>query len=945
MLREAHSTTLASLPESFQSAHAELLELLQRCGILYRSETQPILSRDGTSARWMLDSLAVTLSPRGAELAGRCVLELLKRFDGRQIATYGLTGVPILQSCILQDNRYHGLLVRKERKQHGSLKLIEGVIDPSEPVILIDDSVSSGTCMTEGTQRLEEAGLRVEGGICLVRFGWQNGYALMQERGYHMEALYDIWTDFIAHMDDEEQPLANPSKWFPKFEWSEEKAPEHLHPAELARVVISEYLTSSKLLRPPESLDKRYDSSGGAWVSIRSRASVYRRHARGGFWHFPGEISRSAAEDVVMASLSTAAGLPAGEEGLKLVNESAFAVTFFSALELCNPGQLDNDRYGIVVRSLERRERMGGGLPRMPGIVNEWRQFQHARIKNAKLVSFEPYELFRHEVLKLVEPGEKWQPTGVPAPEEVPWHKDKKICGHIAERGRDLVLGQLLGRSETTSPLASDLLPKNVESIYLTIYIDGHLRGCMGQRLRSLDEDLKKIAGAALNDERFEGRSALTADDVAVSVSFLFDPLEIGHAPPEEVVNYYRHGDQTLMVYQGNRVGLLLPFVASFWNLDAVSFAKSVIQKAELTEPPYNWCRFDSATWFAGSEGVWATVGGFAVPRNDLPPINELIERHGKLHVRYLLKHLREDGSFFSGYQPFHNRLFESVDTARQTHGAWVLARAYKAFGGEDLKSAVDKAIDNLLPQTFDTVAEPSFLLLALSNLPDDDPRRGSMNDLAATLWRSIELPHGRISTHTNPDDPSPELYQDYFPGQVLLALAVACEQNVTAIDEERLRRSFQYYRHRFRYKRNFGQVTWLLQAFSKWSEVTGDRDFADMVFEIADWLLGYQQDKTGAFINDHQPDTPGYTTAVYLEGIAAALKIADKPRYDVYFDSLTRGFGFLDQLIIQDRDRQLLPNIDYALGGLRQGLYYSEVRTDFVQHSLSAILNLRSSA
>ena len=945
MLREAHSTTLASLPESFQSARAQLLELLQRNGILYRSETQPILSRDGTSARWMLDSLAVTLSPRGAELAGRCVLELLKRFDGRQIATYGLTGVPILQSCILQDNRYRGLLVRKERKQHGSLKLIEGVIDPSEPVILIDDSVSSGTCMTEGTQRLEEAGLRVEGGICLVRFGWQNGYALMQERGYHMEALYDIWTDFIAHMDDEDQPLANPSKWFPKFEWSDEKAPEHLHPAELARVVISEYLSSRKLLRPPESLDKKYDSSGGAWVSIRSRASVYRRHARGGFWHFPGEISRSAAEDVVMASLSTAAGLPAGEEGLKLVNESAFAVTFFSALELCNPGQLDNDRYGIVVRSLERRERMGGALPRMPGIVNEWRQFQHARIKNTKLVSFEPYELFRHEVLKVVEPGEKWQPTGVPAPEEVPWHKDKKICGHIAERGRDLVLGQLLGRSETTPPLASDLLPKNVESIYLTIYIDGHLRGCMGQRLRSLDDDLKKIAGAALNDERFEGRAALTADDVAVSVSFLFNALEIGHAPPEEVVNYYRHGDQTLMVYQGNRVGLLLPFVASFWNLDAVSFAKSVIQKAELTEPPYNWCRFDSATWFAGSEGVWATVGGFAAPRKDLPPIDELIERHGKLHVRYLLKHLREDGSFFSGYQPFHNRLFESVDTARQAHGAWVLARAYKAFGGEDLKSAADRVIDNLLPQTFETVAETSFLLLALSNLPDNDPRRASINDLAASLWRSIELPHGRISTHNDPDDPSPEIYQDYFPGQVLLALAVACEQKVTSIDEERLRRSFQYYRHRFRYKRNFGQVTWLLQAFSKWSEVTRDRDFADLVFEIADWLLGYQQDKTGAFINDHQSDTPGYTTAVYLEGIGAALKIADKPRYDIYFDSLTRGFGFLDQLIIQERDRALLPNIDYALGGLRQGLYYSEIRTDFVQHSLSAILNLRSSA
>jgi AMMECR1 domain-containing protein len=774
-----------------------------------------------------------------------------------------------------------------------------------------------------------------------VRFGWHHGYALMQERGYHMEAVYDIWTDFIAHMDDEEQPLANPSKWFPAFEWSTEKAPERLHPAELARVVVSEYLSSKKLLRPPESLDKKYDSSGGAWVSIRSKASVYKRHARGGFWHFPGEISRSAAEDVVMASLSTAAGLPAGEEGLKTVEESAFAVTFFSALELCTPGQLDNDRYGIVVRSLERRERMGGALPRMPGIVGEWRQFQHARIKNAKLISFEPYELFRHEVLKAVEPGANWQPTGVPAPEDSPWHKDKKVCGTIAERARDLVLAQLLGRAETTLPLAKDLLPQTVESIYLTIYIDGHLRGCMGQRLRSLDDDLKKIVPSALEDERFEERSAINADEVAVTVSFLFDPLVLGQAPPEEVVNYYRHGEQTLMVWQGDKLGLLLPFVASLWNLDPVSFAKSVIQKAGLDEPPYNWCRYDCATWFAGSDGSRITVGGFVAPGNDLPPIRELIERHGKLHLGYLLRHLRDDGSFFSGYQPFQNRLFEAVDIARRAHGAWVLARAYGAFGGEDVKNAADKAIDNLLPQAFETVAEDSFLLLALSNLPEVDPRRALMKDLAAKLWSCIQLPHGRISTHNNPDDPSLEAFQDYFPGQVLLALAVACEQNVSTIEEVRMRRSFQYYRHRFRYKRHFGQVTWLLQAFSKWSQVTHKSEFSDLVFEIADWLLGYQQDKTGGFINDHQSDTPGYTTAVYLEGIAAAaLPLAEGARREAYFDSLTRGFGFLDRLIIQERDRSMLPNLDYALGGLRQGIHYSEIRTDFVQHSLSAILS-----
>ena len=944
-------------------ARDELIEILRRRAILYRSETQPVLSRDGTSARWMLDSLAVTLSPRGAELAGRCVLELLKRFDGRQIATYGLTGVPILQSCILQDNRYRGLLVRKERKRHGSLKLIEGPLDPAEPVVIIDDSISSGTCMDEAIERLEGEGLRVEGGICLVRFGWYGGYARMQERGYHMEAVYDIWDDFISHMDDEEKPLANPSKWFPAFEWDTRRAPENLHPAKLARLVISEYLSSGRLMLPPLSLDEKYDSAGGAWVSIRSRANIHRRHARGGFWHFPGETSRSAAEDLVMAALSTATDLPVGEEGLRIVDESAFAVTFFSALEKCNPGQLDNDRYGIVVRSLERRTKMGGALPRMPGIVNEWAQFQHARMKNAQLVSFEPYELFRHDVVKAIEPEASWQPTGVPAPEEIPWHKDKKICGPIAERARDFVLVQLFDRSETTSRLPDDLLPQNVESLYVTIYLHGQLRGCMGLHVRTLDDDLKSAVEAALHDDRFDEQTSIDQQSVAVTVSMLFDPLELGQASAEEIVNYYRHGEQMLMVYQGDRVGLLLPFVASTWNLDALSFAEAVIEKARLTEPPYNWCRFDCVTWFAGSEGALPTAGGFvATDRLLCGPLRTSAffavnsafnaedaeirrgqQSYGMLHVRYLLRHLKEDGTFYSCYQPFQNKLYEYRDPARQAHAAWVLARAHKVFGGDDLQVAAGKVIDQLLSQVArETVAEISFLLLALSNLPANDSRRSFIKDIAATLWRCIELPHGRIATHFSADDPSPDAFQDYFPGQVLLALAVACEQNASVVDEERLHQSFKYYRHRFRYKRHFGQVAWLLQAFSKWWQVTRKQDFADMVFEIADWLLGFQQAKTGAFINDHQHDTPGYTTAVYLEGIAAALTVADGSRYQRYLSSYKRGFGFLDRLIIQERDEAMLPNPDFALGGLRQGIHYSEIRTDFVQHSLSAILEYK---
>jgi hypothetical protein len=215
----------------------------------------------------------------------------------------------------------------------------------------------------------------------------------------------------------------------------------------------------------------------------------------------------------------------------------------------------------------------------------------------------------------------------------------------------------------------------------------------------------------------------------------------------------------------------------------------------------------------------------------------------------------------------------------------------------------------------------------------------------AATLWASVSLPHGRVRTHRESEAGSEE-FQDYFPGQALLALAAGCAAGVAEVEEERLSRAFLFYRHRFKHKRGFGQVSWYAQAFARWWQVTRDARFAHFVFEVVDWLLTYQQEGTGAFINDHQPETPGYTTAVYLEAVAAAMSLAralgDERRRETYSDSFERGLRSLDRLVIQERDAPVLPSPSYALGGLRRAIHYSEVRTDFVQHALSAVLERR---
>jgi len=954
---EAWPDSLARLPAQFHADRAQLLDMMRREAILYASPTQPVLSRDGTAAKWILNSLQVTLTARGAELAGRCVLELLKRFEGRQIATIGLTAVPILNSCILQSGgRYHGLLVRPQRKKHGSLKLIEGPVDRDEPTIVLDDSISSGMSMDLACRYLEEAGIRVEGGIFVVRFGWYGGYARMQEQGYHVEAVSDIWSDFIYHMEDEPRPVGNPSKSFPPFRWSRRRAPEKLHPAGLARLALREYLTSGTLPRPPRELDADYPAAGGVWISLRSTGNVHVRHARDGFWHFPGEAAWPAPEGVLWAALRTAQGLPA-KKALRLLDDSAIAVTFFPALEPCTVGELDNDRYGIVVRSLERPGWMGGALPRMPGILNEWDQYQHARITNGQLVSFEPHVIFRHDVVKAVEPGAAWQPSGVPLPSEpAPLMRDRRGA-LVAARARDLALARLCGGAPRMRPLADDLLPPDVDSLYVSVHIGGRLRGCQGTAPRKLDEDVAKLVEAALADERFEaGTVTPSPDAVATSVAFLHDRLDLGTHAIADVIRRVRHGRQAVMVAQKKRSALFLPSVASRFNLSPASFVEELLHKAGIAAPPYRWTRFECTTWLADSAGERPMEGSFA-PEPPPAALPALVERLLPLGVAYLLRHQRPDGTFLTRYEPLTDQLYAGIDLPRLAHAAWVLARADAAFGAsageaagrtlQFLLGTVRNARDGAWLSFKDhaaSVAESAFLLLALCQA---SPSSVWAPRLAATLWGCID-PHGRVQTHRDAAAAA-DAFQDYFPGQVLLALAGAARAGVQPVDAAKLSRAWRYYRDRFRARPHFGQVSWLAQACRAWWRLTPERYLADLAFEIAEWILGFQQQKSGAFLNDHQSDTPGYTSALYLEGLGAAAALAraagDDRRHGRYLEACRRGFQFLDGLVIQSRDRSLLPNPDLAIGGLRRSAQRSEICIDFVQHYLAAVLETRDAA
>ncbi len=942
-----------------------LLQLIVRDGILYRTDTQPILSRDGTTGRWMLDSLCVSLTSEGLQLAAACLLELLQKFEGRQIATYGTTAIPLLTACVMQSNgRYEGLLVRKERKAHGSLKLIEGRLNKNEPVILLDDSVSSGISMQKCRDVLEAEGFRVEGGICLVRFDWYGGFALMQEQGYHMETLFDVDRDLVPLMPNEDKPLLNPTKQFPAITpWHDYAAAEGLSPTALARQVLTDYCQTGKLLRPPVALDQTYPHQGGCFISVRDRDNVYIRHARDGFWHFPSERVFSAAEDVVLASWQVARRLPQGEAGLAVLANSGLAVTFFSQLEACQVGDLDNDRYGIVVRSNERPQKMGGALPRMPGIATAGQQFQFAYKNNAALVSFEPHTLYRHDVLKLVEADAAWQASGVAKnPTQLAWFESPVLAQQITRRARDYLIAHITQQPVQGNPLPTTLCPQ-LDSLYVAVLLHGKLLGCMGKQVGDLERDLALLAEAVLSDDRFS--NPLTAEnlpDMVVKVSLLHSPLELGAYEPHEVMTPVRFCEQALMAHQGERDGILLPDVPVTFNLDEKAYVTEVLEKAGITQAPYAWRRYECSSWLDDGKTVRYLAKGFPQPEAIAGGIRQHLPVLRDKWAAYIQRQQLDDGTLYFYYLPFANQLMGVQDNVRTAHAAWVLARAQQ----RGLSSVNAESVEGLLrhlrgfvqrdgercwlaetsnpaEHKYDTLAGAALLLLALCAQESISVEDAVLvTELAATLWTAIGT-HGRIQCYVFPDKSYPEeANQDYVPGQVLLALASACAKGLTKCDYARANLALRYYWQRFNYKRRADPVSWLTQAWCAWWHFTQREALAEQCFVMADWIGQFQSKADGGFTTWQQSDgRADYMSAVYLEAVAAVLPIAAQQdasvRYLQYREACLRGFTFLDSLTVQARDQAVLPHLAWADGGVRQSPVNSTIRVDFVQHALSA--------
>lgn len=115
--------------------------------------------------------------------------------------------------------------------------------------------------------------------------------------------------------------------------------------------------------------------------------------------------------------------------------------------------------------------------------------------------------------------------------------------------------------------------------VFVTLKQEGQLRGCIGytEPHKPLGEAVAAAAiSAATQDPRFSPVTLEQLDSIHIEISVLSVPEPVGDV--EEIVT----GRNGLIVRQGFRTGLLLPQVATEYDLDRVEFLEHTCMKAGL---------------------------------------------------------------------------------------------------------------------------------------------------------------------------------------------------------------------------------------------------------------------------------------------------------------------------------------------------------------------------
>jgi len=155
--------------------------------------------KSGALSPFYVDLRVIISYPEILQAVARRILEIIRPLHFHRVAGIPYAGLPIATAVSLAGN-IPLLYARKEAKDYGTKRVIEGKFTPGEVVVLIDDVITDGASKFEAAEPLIQAGLVVRDfAIFLDRE--QGGADRLREQGYALHSVLKI-SAVLAHLKD-----------------------------------------------------------------------------------------------------------------------------------------------------------------------------------------------------------------------------------------------------------------------------------------------------------------------------------------------------------------------------------------------------------------------------------------------------------------------------------------------------------------------------------------------------------------------------------------------------------------------------------------------------------------------------------------------------------------------------------------------------------------------
>ena len=123
----------------------------------------------GAKAQYYVDAKRAILLPAGFRALGELVAQEARERGATAVGGMTMGADPVACAALAAGADVKAFFVRKERKEHGLQRWVEGLLlDPGERCLVVEDVVTTGGSTVKAIERIREEGLEIAGVVSVL---------------------------------------------------------------------------------------------------------------------------------------------------------------------------------------------------------------------------------------------------------------------------------------------------------------------------------------------------------------------------------------------------------------------------------------------------------------------------------------------------------------------------------------------------------------------------------------------------------------------------------------------------------------------------------------------------------------------------------------------------------------------------------------------------------